>query len=404
MKVGSFLKEFKDEVAIVLSVIALLVSLIGIFKDQLFGFKLEVYEKGGVILGINQIPTDVKIKAEPSLSISLIIVNKGYSDEVIQNIVLLIHGRKDKSIKFCPAMAEVPSIKFIGASSFLPFSEINGFFPAFSIKERESIIKDFLFIQRQNKEFPHSDWQEDDYYVEVYVKDAISDKYKKYLSFTLPESGEWYQRWKDNISTMFYPGLRTYESFNNDLSKGNAAMDWNCIWGSVTAISTVALFFLGMWQLRKLNRTTSADFLHHFVVDFFTSDTRYLITLIDMDWIVFDRKDSIPVFRIKKDDEVRKIEHELGKSRSFFTVYEIDDLLLGQFEDMANLERKNVVDISMIYNTLSWYLETVWNNKEIQAYVKWHRSLKNCSNIYEDSEYLYNKCNLYAKSKNIGLR
>lgn len=176
-------------------------------------------------------------------------------------------------------------------------------------------------------------------------------------------------------------------------------MDWNSIWGAVTAVFTAALFILGWWQLHKINKTTSADFLHRFVVDFFTPDTRYLIMLIDMGWIVFDNKGAVPIFQISKNDEANKIAQEgLSKTRSFFTVYEIDDLLLGQFEDMANLERKGVVEMSMIYSTLSWYLQTVWKNKEIEKYIKWLRDQENCFDVYDGIDYLFEKCNEYGEN------
>jgi hypothetical protein len=169
-------------------------------------------------------------------------------------------------------------------------------------------------------------------------------------------------------------------------------------WEPITAISTVALFVIGYWQLYKLNQTTSADFLHHFVVDFFTPETRYLIMLFDMGWITFDSKDPIAKFHISKDNEAKKVANELDIKRSFYTAYEIDDLLLGQFEDIAVLVHKKVVQIDMVYSTLSWYLYTIWKNKEIEEYIKWHRKQKNCSDVYKYIDYLMDEFDKYRQS------
>jgi hypothetical protein len=170
-------------------------------------------------------------------------------------------------------------------------------------------------------------------------------------------------------------------------------------WESITAIFTAALFILGWWQLNKLNQTTSADFLHHFVEDFFTPETRYLIILFDMGWITFDSAGPMTQFHISKAPEAKKIAHELGQTRSFYTAYEVDDLLLGQFEDIAVLVRKEVVQVDMVYNTLSWYLYTIWKNKEIEAYIKWHRHQKNCSDVYKEIDYLVEEFDKYGQAK-----
>ena len=130
------------------------------------------------------------------------------------------------------------------------------------------------------------------------------------------------------------------------------------LWTFATAMSTLLLVFVGYWQFKKLNKTSSAEFIHKFSQDFFSIETRYLILLIDNDWIEFESDNrKVPIFKInKKDAELKQMISEIGIDRKFaertyYTSYEIDDFVLGPFEDCANLEKKGILEIGMIYES-----------------------------------------------------
>jgi hypothetical protein len=53
-----------------------------------------------------------------------------------------------------------------------------------------------------------------------------------------------------------------------------------------------------------------------------------------------------------------------------YSPYEVDDLLLGHFEDFAMLEQQGVVSAEMIYDMFSYYIERTWTNEAVQAYVR----------------------------------
>ncbi len=49
----------------------------------------------------------------------------------------------------------------------------------------------------------------------------------------------------------------------------------------ITADATIALTWIALFQLHKMNNMAVADFAHRFGVDFFTEHTRKLFVLFD---------------------------------------------------------------------------------------------------------------------------
>ena len=80
-----------------------------------------------------------------------------------------------------------------------------------------------------------------------------------------------------------------------------------------------------------------------------------------------------------------------------YSAFEIDDDLLGYFEDIGNNESKKLIDIDMIYDTFSWYIKIIWENPAVQEYIKWQRS--EGADIYDGFEYIYNKSKSYGEAK-----
>jgi hypothetical protein len=171
------------------------------------------------------------------------------------------------------------------------------------------------------------------------------------------------------------------------------------------AIFTFLLVYVAWAELGNISQTSSADFIHRFKKDFFTEETRTLIHLIDSGYIEFvdEHKDCERISFFKINEEKIKnsglpdeIVTRLTKKKVYST-YEIDDLLLGDFEDVGFLENKGLVDIEMVYNEFSWYVSVVFENPEIQAYLK--SQVEESPDIYENFKYIYTKCKSFEKVK-----
>jgi hypothetical protein len=50
-------------------------------------------------------------------------------------------------------------------------------------------------------------------------------------------------------------------------------------------------------------------------------------------------------------------------------VLEIDDLLLGHFEDLFMLWRAGTISLDMIQRMFGWYIRMTWGNGEIRKYI-----------------------------------
>ncbi|HUD04602.1 MAG TPA: hypothetical protein VMR59_01290 [Patescibacteria group bacterium] len=156
-------------------------------------------------------------------------------------------------------------------------------------------------------------------------------------------------------------------------------------WAMITAIATVLLFIFGYIQLLSLSRTSKSDFIHRFKNDFFTEETRKLFDLIDRNMIKFFDKQANSYFQ--KND---------GKGKKYYTS-EIDDLILGHFEDLGVFEKKGVVDIEMVYELFDYYIETCKENSEVEKYL-----VNAEGDVYENLNYIYKKCKSFGAFKELG--
>jgi hypothetical protein len=176
-----------------------------------------------------------------------------------------------------------------------------------------------------------------------------------------------------------------------------------------TAIFTLGILIVAWTQLRKINKTSSADFLHRFKNDFFNDKTRLLILLAEYDCLryVKPKEEGVPYYEIlldnikdenSKNETKRKIEKFLNDNY-IIDVYEIDDLLLGHFEDMGILNKKKVLNIEMIYEAFSTYINICWENEQIQEYIKHQKEEEQNWDLYDKFKYIYNECKLFENKK-----
>ena len=153
------------------------------------------------------------------------------------------------------------------------------------------------------------------------------------------------------------------------------------VWTSLSAIATFLLCAIAFFQLKQVNKTEIAKFNLDFQNGFFTTETRNLLILFDANALTFVNKkidgNNEDVYfqldrdNIKKYKSIKSIKP--GDIKSIYSAYEIDDLLLGNFEEISLFYEQGLLDMKSIYAGFDWYIETVYKNKEIQKYIDWQR-------------------------------
>ncbi|HYM70878.1 MAG TPA: hypothetical protein VEZ44_14875 [bacterium] len=56
-------------------------------------------------------------------------------------------------------------------------------------------------------------------------------------------------------------------------------------------------------------------------------------------------------------------------AKRFYSCYEVDDWLLGHFEDIATLQSKGLLDAEYIKEGFSWYIGKAGANSAIMRYI-----------------------------------
>ncbi len=163
---------------------------------------------------------------------------------------------------------------------------------------------------------------------------------------------------------------------------------------AVLAILTVILTLIAWRQLGAIAKTASADFLLKLKRDVYTKEARHVIHLLDNNWLSFKTIENDAYFKINE-EKVAKSQLDDSTKRELrakqgYSTYELDDLLLGHFEDLGLLEEKSILELEMVWEEFSTYIEIVWENREIQEYIKWAR--KTDPTVYRKFQRLYDKC------------
>ena len=173
-------------------------------------------------------------------------------------------------------------------------------------------------------------------------------------------------------------------------------------WTFILATVTFLLVILGWIQLRKLNKTSSAEFYHKFKNDFFNDKLRLLMFLIENRMLILKGNKTTPYFEISFDtlplDSFYSLMEEIKKrldNKKIILSHEVDDYLLGCFEDLALFKRKNIIDIEMIWDGFSYYIEVCLENSEIQKYIEICRDEN--STVWTGCTQIYNDCKSFEK-------
>lgn len=182
-----------------------------------------------------------------------------------------------------------------------------------------------------------------------------------------------------------------------------------------TAIFTLFLAIIAWVQIRKFNKTTRAEFIHKFKTDFFSKELELVIFYIENELLEFKIEKisdkPCPYFQIKK-NEIEKISDIFNKYKKYaedheYTIQsdEIDNLLLGQIEDMGLIRKRKIINTEYIYETFYYYIQKIHSNSAIQDYIKWikddfyDKEGEDYCDIYDNYEYITNKCKNYENKK-----
>jgi hypothetical protein len=189
-------------------------------------------------------------------------------------------------------------------------------------------------------------------------------------------------------------------------------IDWTATGAMITAIGTSLLAGIAYFQLKKANKISQADFDQRFKNDFFKEKTQQLFMLFQYNLLVFktepiiDNDYEFPYFELdsKKIDANPIYSMYLPEHKYRYSSYEIDELLLGHFEDLGLFYRKKLMDIEFIYSGFSYYIEEIHENDEIKKYIEW--SKKNEGNeddyaedTFEDFDLIFKEVKCYEKRK-----
>ncbi len=170
----------------------------------------------------------------------------------------------------------------------------------------------------------------------------------------------------------------------------------------ISALGTLFVVYLAYSQLTKFNNTTKADFAHRIKSDFFTKKTRNLFRLFDYEVIDFipneikneagETDGFFPYFEVNT-EELMDINSKIKCKKTMYLSDEIDDLLLGHFEDIGIFRDKGVLDDFYVREEFEYYISKIGSNSAIRQYIEHiRRKEKEKENeIYDKFEKLFLK-------------
>ena len=190
--------------------------------------------------------------------------------------------------------------------------------------------------------------------------------------------------------------------------------DLTAIWTMITAIGTSLIAGIAYFQLKKANEISQADFDRRFKTDFFNKETQQLFMLFQYNLLVFKIEPvsgddyKFPYFELdkKKFDDNPIYSIYLPENKNRYSSCEVDDLLLGQFEDLGLFYKKKLMNIEFIYSGFSYYIEEIHENDEINKYITWIRDNEGneddyAEDTFEDFDLIFKKVKCYEKRKKI---
>jgi hypothetical protein len=129
-----------------ISLLALIVSILSSFKNELFPFRLSVFSDGLHLVAAGVIPPLSGVTIQVLLPITFL--NQGYSESIIKNIRLVVTGEKSRVRKeFLPAF-ELDMAAFVQQNKGLNARNVLGAFVGFLLEAKKAVKKDIVFTPK----------------------------------------------------------------------------------------------------------------------------------------------------------------------------------------------------------------------------------------------------------------
>jgi hypothetical protein len=175
----------------------------------------------------------------------------------------------------------------------------------------------------------------------------------------------------------------------------NQYIERSAFWSGVAVILATIGIAIALGQLGGIKKVSRADFAKRFIDTFFNPETRTLFTLllnsalefaileiVDETGTVIDR---LPYFRIKQSvaGQLRGVV-PVEEKRTGYSAFEIDDFLLGFFDDLGWYHKQGLIDIDTIKQAFGYYICESYENDQV-------RRMRINTGRYVDFRYLYNK-------------
>jgi hypothetical protein len=156
-------------------------------------------------------------------------------------------------------------------------------------------------------------------------------------------------------------------------------IDRTALWTGVIALVTFGGVLFAWVQLRAIRKTSRADFAKRFIDTFFNDDTRTLFALVMNSALVFEVKnicdngqkiDRLPYMKIRPEIVAQLagiVAVETG--RRGYSPFEIDDFLLGHFDDLGRYVKQKLIDFKTARHIFSYYVTESFENPAIIEYL-----------------------------------
>jgi hypothetical protein len=203
---------------------------------------------------------------------------------------------------------------------------------------------------------------------------------------------------RKGVSTLLQAICRAVHEIAVFLFGADKPIDRTALWTGAIALVTVIAAGAALVQLHNIGRTSRADFTKRFIDSFFVSDTRSLFTLLlnsalefDVRQIVIDGReiDQLPYLRIKKEiaEQLTGIV-PFDPAKTGYSAFEVDDYLIGHFEDVGWYVRRKLVDLKTAFQSFGYYVIATVEHPEMEKYLADQRAREYS---YDDLDWLYKK-------------
>jgi len=178
----------------------------------------------------------------------------------------------------------------------------------------------------------------------------------------------------------------------------NHYIDRSAFWTGIAVIVAAVGVVIALIQLGGIKKISRADFAKRFLDSFFAPETRTLFALLMNSALQFDVLeikdeagkviDRLPYLRIKNDvaEQLKGIV-PIDKERSGYSAFEVDDLLLGFFDDLGWYHKRGLIDLGIIKQAFGYYICASYENEQIKRYL----ADEDNEGKYGDFRYIYDK-------------